>query len=78
MNEKELIQFLELVACRLGEQFANVQILVSWPSDEGGTSSLFRGSGDWYARQGLAHRFIHSDQADEAAKAIAEKLNSDT
>lgn len=54
----------------LGEHFDHVQILVTWNED---ALSKFwhRGSGSWYARQGMAHEFINSDIAQDAARQIA-------
>jgi hypothetical protein len=57
----------------LGEHFNHVQIMAT-ADDEGSTISSFRGCGNWYARQGLAHEFINNEQAQENATAIAEKL----
>jgi hypothetical protein len=79
MMEKEedrLIQLVEKAATALGEEFDAVQILVSWGADGGGTKSVFRGSGNWFARQGMAHNFILQDEAEEIAQ-TAKKVNLD-
>ncbi len=74
MSREELIALLEQTAAKLGEHFDAVQILVSW--NENGTTSLAkRGTGNWYARQGMAHEFITSDIAQDTAVQIAERLN---
>jgi hypothetical protein len=58
-----------------GEHFSSVQILASWPIDGGGTRASKWGVGDWYARQGMAHAFINTEQAEELSDQIAKKLD---
>ena len=58
----------------LGEHFTNVQIMVSY-NDCGNTHGIYRGCGDWYARQGLAHEFIDTNVSDLRARSI--HVNSD-
>jgi hypothetical protein len=58
----------------LGEHFELVQILCS-RTEEGWTQRCFWGSGNFYARLGMAHEFITEDAAQESAKQIADKLN---
>ncbi len=53
----------------LGEHFASVQIMVS-NNEDGNTYGIFRGCGDWYARQGLAHEFIDTCVSDLRARSI--------
>ena len=45
----------------LGEHFPNVQVLVSYV-EEGETDCIFFGSGDKFARVGLAREFILKDE----------------
>lgn len=71
----ELINLMEKFAAELGEHCNAVQILCSHSVDGGGTRGVKRGSGDWYSRQGLAHEFINSDQADDLSDQIARKIN---
>lgn len=62
------------VALRLlGEHFDHVQILATW-NEEGTTQRHFTGSGNWYARQGMAHDFISWDKAQTAADEISKVL----
>ena len=62
----------------LGEHFDHVQILCTW-NEQGGTQRHFNGSGNWYARQGMAHDFISWDEAQTAAQEISKVLpKSDT
>lgn len=68
-NEKIIAE----AAQKLGEHFDHVQVLVTW-EEQGVSKSCFKGAGNWYARQGLAHEFINSDIARDAAKEIAEQL----
>lgn len=74
MNENEAVEYLEQVACNLSEHFDCVQIMVSL-NEEGLTKCLKRGSGNWYARQGMAHEFINEDQSMMQAYQIADALN---
>lgn len=73
MTNAELEVFLDKHVFALGEHFEHVQIMVSWDA-EGQTNSLKRGTGNWYARQGMAHEFIQRDQALENAEAIRKVL----
>jgi len=60
----------------LSEFFDSVQILVS-NSSSIGTESVYLGSGNWYARQGMAHDFIHKDQAQTEAFELSAVINSE-
>jgi hypothetical protein len=53
----------------LGEHFDHVQIMVSW-NEQASCYRIFEGSGNWYARQGMAHEFIKKDDAQVAAQAF--------
>lgn len=75
MTNAEAEKILDCHVLQLRELgFDNVQVLVSWPSGCV-TKGLYRGAGDWYARQGLAHEFIQRNIADDTASLIAEKLD---
>lgn len=70
MTKEEAIQ----KACDvLGEHFDHVQILMTW-NEEGLSKYRAIGSGNWYARQGMAHMFINTDIAQDTAFQIAEQL----
>ncbi len=72
MSDPELIALVQEAAAKLGEEFDAVQIMVSWQDDKGkGTRSLFRGCGNWFARQGMAHDFIAIDEAETQAREIS-------
>lgn len=73
-SERDL---LEKAAETLGEHWDAVQILVSRGAEEGGTEMADRGSGNWYARQGMCHKFITRDEADELASTIANAKNDE-
>ena len=77
MSESEKVLATESVSKALlilGEHFDAVQILAT-VSDGDGTERSFKGSGNWYARQGMAHDFINADIHQDAAEQIANKLN---
>ena len=65
---------LQEAVMKLGEHFDAVQILGSWMNG-GHTRCAKRGSGNFYARQGMAREFIEINLAEDQAAAIAERLN---
>lgn len=73
MTNEEANKIIGEAAAKLGEHFDAVQILASW-NEEGISTMSSRGCGNWYARQGMAHEFITSDLAQDAAVQIAERL----
>lgn len=50
----------------LSKRFDSGQILITKPSDDGGTIMRMAGFGNWYARIGLARAFLLTE--DEYAK----------
>lgn len=74
VTQAEIISIIERAASQLGEHVTAVQIHASFPCDGGGTRGIHRGTGDWYARQGLAHEFIEQDKASEHAMSLARVL----
>jgi hypothetical protein len=73
MTGREGQKLLSEMAAKLGEHFEAVQILGTW-SEDGHTYSCKEGSGNWYARQGMAHEFIQEEIADDTAAKLAEQL----
>lgn len=69
-----LVEYLDKKLAEMGEHFECVQILAS-NSDDSGTWTISRGSGNWNARQGMAQRFVKDDEAQEAARFVASELN---
>lgn len=65
---------VEKALAMLGEHFECVQIMCS-SSDSCGTDVTRAGSGNYYARQGMAHEFIQIDIAVENAMRIRQELN---
>lgn len=61
---------------KLAEHFDHVQLLISY-NEQDNTRSLFRGSGNWFARQGMAHNFIQRDIANETAESVSRELKLD-
>lgn len=66
-QEKEMLDKMMVI---LEEHFDCIQILVSKLRPDGGTESHFRGSGNWYARQGMAYEFIDEQKSREMAQQI--------
>ncbi len=73
MSREEVEEYIERIASELGEHFDAAQIMVTW-NDGGTTCALHRGSGNWYARQGMAHEFINEDVAQEHARQLSDIL----
>lgn len=73
---KNLGALCDEVLLRLGEHFDSVQIMATTTEHEG-TRTWFRGSGNWFARQGLAHEFINREQAQLTGKGVAIELKRD-
>jgi len=60
---------------QLMEHCDAVQILATWTDlDRLETVDCFKGNGNWYARQGMAHAFINRDRAQDIGQEI--KANS--
>ena len=75
-NEKELGRAtVEDCLKKIGEHFEVVQIMVSNCDGEAGTSILYKGTGNYYTRLGMAHDFIVGERQTTSAQMIADKLN---
>lgn len=74
MSEEELAKKVQDFAAQLAEHCDAVQIFVS-KTEEGICRAIYRGAGNWYARQGMAHEFINQDVAQENAKQLGDKIN---
>lgn len=73
MSPEELRKLVENAARTLSEHAEHVQVMVSW-NEETITHRVYSGTGNWYARQGMAHEFIQMDVAQTNAAEIASKL----
>lgn len=76
MIREDAAKLLDEHVAALGEHFEAVQILVS-DSDGDGTRSCFRGTGNYFARKGMADTFCKRDMAEESAHYIAEAMKSE-
>jgi hypothetical protein len=75
MTPDEAVRFLDRAVAQLGEHFDCVQILASWPDPDGnGTRASYRGGGNWFARQGMAHDFVEINQATTSAREIGRAI----
>jgi len=75
INPKQQEQLVIQHVNALMEHFDCVQILVS-SSIPDGTSNVFIGGGNWFARQGMAHEFIRKDKAQTDAREISLAIQS--
>lgn len=74
MTQKEAEELCCRFSSMLGEHFPAVQIMVSW-NEEAECRCVFRGTGNWYARQGMAHEFIQTDIARGTANELKQVVN---
>ncbi len=75
MDRQQVSAHIASIASQLGEHFDAVQILATRMAPEGGGTERFAcGSGNWYARQGMAQHFIKMDEADTLSVEIGRKL----
>lgn len=75
MTDEQRVKIMERHAAELSEIYDSVQIMASYVTSDGRTRSHKRGSGDFYARQGLAHELIQENIAEDNALMIAQKLD---
>ncbi len=75
MKTVHLISLADGCIAQLMEHCDAVQILMTGTDGRGESWSLDRGSGNWYARQGLAHEFIDKNIAQENAHQIGMVLD---
>jgi hypothetical protein len=71
MTEDQAIRVLDRFRHQLAEHFDATQVHVSWVDPDGRTSILHRGSGNYYARMGMANDFLTREQAELVADEIA-------
>ena len=69
-TSEEKQAYVEKISAQLYEHFDAVQILVSW-NEESRCDMITSGSGNWYARQGMAHDFIQRDIAQNNASELS-------
>ena len=74
MTNEEKLKLLERHVAELSELYDSVQVFATGLNLDNTTFSHKRGSGNWYARQGLAHEFIQENIAGDTADKIARRL----
>ena len=70
MTEDEAVKIVDSIRHRLAEYFDATQIHVSWVDANGLTGIVHRGSGNFYARVGMAEDFLNKEQAEVMAVEI--------
>lgn len=73
MTGAEAQEIVSRLVNQLGEHFEAVQVMVSW-NEEGETRCNHNGSGNWYARQGMAREFLQFEEAQIIAREVGKKL----
>jgi hypothetical protein len=63
MTPDEQEAFINKHVGQIAEHFDCVQILVSRTNPDGNTETVFMGSGNWYARKGMADELLKKDLA---------------
>ena len=74
MTDKDREQRISSLMKQLTEFADAVQVHCTWLTPNGTTSIYHLGSGNWYARTGMARHFLDQDIQSDAAVAIAEEL----
>jgi hypothetical protein len=69
-------ELVKRLLSQLSEHFETAQVLVSW-QEEGRTRTVYRGSGNMHARNGMARDFLDCGTAEESAKFITQALKED-
>lgn len=73
-HEDMLAEKIRGILADLGEHFDAVQILATYVQDDGMTARVTMGTGNWYARQGIAREFLATDEAVTTANEIQKAL----
>jgi len=76
MTHPEAIKIAENAIAMLMEHFDNVQVLGSWMED-GETSFVSTGAGNWFARTGHAERWLQDGKDSILAQQIGDELKED-
>lgn len=75
MTKDEATKLIDKLIREIGEHIPDSAVQVTVSFQEGGATRLInRGTGNWYARQGMAHELIQSDIAQEHAVQIADAI----
>lgn len=74
MTHAELDKLVEPFMEALGEHADSIQLLMTW-NEDGNTHRYWIGSGNWYARKGLAMEWLEQGQAQTQAREISEALH---
>lgn len=73
MTTNEADKIIEKNLNELGEHFDAVCVMVTY-KENGVTRACYRGSGNYYARLGMAHEFIDNDRNSDLARRLGEEL----
>ena len=75
MSNDQKLKVLESYVAKLSEIYESVQVMATGLNSDNTTFCHKRGSGNWYARQGMAHELIQENIASDTADQIARKLD---
>jgi hypothetical protein len=73
VNGPEAEKLVDAALRTLHEHFNAVQVLVSW-NEQAETRAVYRGTGNFHARIGMAYDFIKKDDAQTMAVEISDQL----
>lgn len=77
MTADELANLVSRHVSQLSEHFDAVQIMASWLGPDQSTGIINKGSGNWYARHGMAQEFVDESAVRAQAFIIADELHGD-
>ena len=77
MKRDEAVEFLNSHASQLSEHFDSVLILASYLEPDGTTAAVASGQGNFYARIGMAHKFVEQARAEGLAEELSKREDND-
>lgn len=75
MTTHQLQELISNKCMDLCEHCNAVQIMATVINEDGSTTCIKQGWGDWYSRQGMAQEFIKEDNSRTAARELGEVIN---
>lgn len=77
MDPEAIEKFIDAHCAQIAEHFDAVQILVTDLDKDGNTTYCFRGTGNFFARVGMAKAFLDQDRAINEENAVAIDFDDD-
>jgi hypothetical protein len=77
MTREQAVEMLNSHAAKLSEHFDAVLILASYLEPDGTTAAVAAGQGNWYARVGMAHKFVEKSRAEDLVEELSRQEDDD-